>query len=342
MKNNGWPHSTKSSQVGIGMVEIMISMALSLLLLGSVIQIFSSSKASYRIQEGVSRLQENSRFAIDLLRRQVRLSGYGGCANPGLVAPRNIARGTPSAITFASTDVIGGADNTAVDGVLSGTDTLLIRYGSPNVIPLSVNMTTDTSPLVIASNPDNLATGDFMMVTDCERADLFKATSVTTNVTTGITTITYDNTGNTSNNLSKVYLDDAQVMRLNFSTYFINDSGRTNANGNQIYSLWETTQSITRELVEGIEDMQIVYGVDTSAVPNGATNVFQTATVVTNKVNWDKVVSVRIALLASTTADISAKQAPYTDLQGNLQSSPGDHRIRRQFVTTVGLRNRTP
>jgi len=341
MKNHELQYSTKCNQAGIGLVEIMITMALSLLLFGGVMQIFSSSKASYRIQEGVSRLQENSRFAIELLRRQTRLSGYSGCASPGLVAPRNIVTGAPPEITFNSADVLNGADNTAVNGVLSGTDTLIIRYGSPKAVPLSVNMAADTSHLIIASNPDKLMTGDFILITDCERADLFRATSVVTDIS-GVTTIEYDATGNTSDNLSKAYRDDAQVMRLNFSTYFINDSGRTNAGGNKIFSLWETTQSTTRELVDGIEDMQIVYGVDTSAVFDGAADVFQTATVVTNNASWDKVVSVRIALLASTTADISSKQEPYIDLQGHLQSSPGDYRIRRQFVTTVGLRNRVP
>ncbi len=341
MKNHRLNNSTKYKQAGIGLIEIMITMALSLLLLGGVIQIFSSSKASYQMQEGISRLQENSRFAVELLRRHVRLSGYSGCTNPGLVAPRNIATGAPPEITFNAADVLSGTDNTQVDGVLSGTDTLIIRYGSPNAVPLSANMLTDTSHLMIASNPDNMVTGDFILVTDCERADLFKATSIITDAT-GMVTIEHDNTGNISNNLSKAYRDDAQVMRLNFSTYFINDSGRTNDDGKEIYSLWETTQSTTHELVEGIEDMQIIYGVDTNILPDGTIDIFQTATAVTNSASWDKVVSVRIALLASTTEDISSKQEPYIDLQGDLQAYPDDHRIRRQFVTTVGLRNRVP
>ena len=63
-------------QRGISLVEIMVALLLSLFLMGGVIQIYLSSKQTYRTQEGNSRLQENGRFAMEILSRQIRMAGY--------------------------------------------------------------------------------------------------------------------------------------------------------------------------------------------------------------------------------------------------------------------------
>jgi len=63
-------------QQGFSLVEIMVAMALGLVLLGGTITIYSSSKNSYRLQENIAGLQENARFAIHALRRDVEVAGY--------------------------------------------------------------------------------------------------------------------------------------------------------------------------------------------------------------------------------------------------------------------------
>ena len=63
-------------QFGLGLVELMVALVVSTFLLGGVIQIFVSSKMSYRMLDGYSRLQENGRFAVDILSRNIRLANY--------------------------------------------------------------------------------------------------------------------------------------------------------------------------------------------------------------------------------------------------------------------------
>lgn len=331
----------KFRQCGISLIELMIAMTLSLVLLGGVIQVFSASKASYRVQDGLSRLQENARFAMQYLTREVRMAGYAGCSNPNLIAPNSIVSTPPANVKFNPGDVVNGLNNTSVAGVKAGTDTLIVRYGSPNAISLSANMPTAADDLIIASNPDNLITGDYVLVTDCERSDLFKATSVSGSGS-GPFTIQHKLPSNKTDQLSKIYRDDAAVMRFIFATYFINDSGRTDASGNTINSLFETTLTGTREIAEGIDDMQIVYGVDTGVGGTAADNAAdQYLTAAGVGANWDKVVSARISLLVSTTSNASTQAEPYTDLQGNTQT-PTDRRIRRTLTSTVSIRNRAP
>ena len=69
------------SQTGISLIEIMIALLIGTFLLGGVLQIFIGGKQTYRMQESLSRLQENGRFALDFIGRDVRMAGYWGCLN---------------------------------------------------------------------------------------------------------------------------------------------------------------------------------------------------------------------------------------------------------------------
>ena len=77
-----------------------------------------------------------------------------------------------------------------------------------------------------------------------------------------------------------------------------------------------------QELIEGVENMQILYGVDTDAT-GGTPNYYISANNVTNMA---QVVSIRITLTVRT-------------LDGNL-TTVGDGRIRRNFTSTIAVRNR--
>ncbi|MFT4198736.1 MAG: PilW family protein [Pseudoxanthomonas sp.] len=64
---------------GLSLIELMIALLLGILLMLGMVQIFAASKASYRLSEGVSRTQENGRFALDFLQRDIRMVGHFGC-----------------------------------------------------------------------------------------------------------------------------------------------------------------------------------------------------------------------------------------------------------------------
>lgn len=66
----------KSRQRGLTLVEIMVALVISLFLLAGLLQIFITTRQSSRIQENLSRVQENGRFAIEYASRVVRLAGY--------------------------------------------------------------------------------------------------------------------------------------------------------------------------------------------------------------------------------------------------------------------------
>ncbi|MEH6415455.1 PilW family protein [Pseudomonas sp. CGJS7] len=73
--------SHRPSQAGLSMIELMVALLLSTLLLLGLVQIFSASKTSFQMAQGLARVQETSRFALDYLQRDARLAGHFGCVN---------------------------------------------------------------------------------------------------------------------------------------------------------------------------------------------------------------------------------------------------------------------
>ena len=71
--------SSSVFQRGLSLVELMVALAIGLLLLLGLVEIFGASRAAFSSAEGSARIQENSRFALEFLRRDVRMAGHMGC-----------------------------------------------------------------------------------------------------------------------------------------------------------------------------------------------------------------------------------------------------------------------
>lgn len=81
--------SLNRKQTGLSLVELMIAISLSLILTLGVIQIFSSSKQTSRVQNALARVQENARFALDLLSHDIRMAGQLGCNSNAHITNNN-------------------------------------------------------------------------------------------------------------------------------------------------------------------------------------------------------------------------------------------------------------
>ncbi len=108
------------NQSGMTLIEIMIAMVLGAFLIGGVIQIFLNTQRTYRMQENLSRMQENGRFALEFLSRDVRMADYRACYTDSLVA-----------------NAINGTDNATAAPQIIGTDKITISWktnscGNPN------------------------------------------------------------------------------------------------------------------------------------------------------------------------------------------------------------------
>ncbi len=66
---------------GLSLIEIMIALAIGSLLILGLVQVFAASRTAYQLSEGMSRSQENARFAMEYLQRDIRMAGHYGCVN---------------------------------------------------------------------------------------------------------------------------------------------------------------------------------------------------------------------------------------------------------------------
>ena len=65
---------------GFTLVEVMIALALGLLLSVGIMTLFSSTSQTNKLQQGMSRLQENGRFALGLIEKDLRMTGAMYCS----------------------------------------------------------------------------------------------------------------------------------------------------------------------------------------------------------------------------------------------------------------------
>jgi type IV pilus assembly protein PilW len=344
---------SKSSQTGFTLVELMIAMLLGAFLVGGIIQIFLGSRQTYRMQENLSRLQENGRFAMDFITRDNRMMGFQGCASrtiaPNIIAEPSNNNPNPDPVTLAgglSTPLIGtnnvannwsasacGASNACV----AGSDAIAYHFGA-GCAYLTGNLASVNANIQIpAPNSCSISADDVLMVSDCSSTDIFIATSASSG--SGKQTIAHASNENSSNNLSKAYGSDAEVLVFRSYSFFI----RNNSSGEP--GLWRLDNSKPTgatnpiELVEGVENMQILYGADTDATPDGTANYYVAAG--TAGLDMNKVVSIRVSVLLRSMNDgLAAQPVPYT--YNGATITPADRRIRRVFTSTIALRNRLP
>lgn len=92
-------------QRGFSLIELMIAMVLGLFVLASLLALFIGNNQSHRTQEAAARLQENARFALDILNREARKTGYRAA-----FTPMNTA--FPAVAGFAAGQVVSGTDTT--------------------------------------------------------------------------------------------------------------------------------------------------------------------------------------------------------------------------------------
>ncbi|MCX4026719.1 PilW family protein [Endozoicomonas sp. SM1973] len=66
----------KSNQQGLSLIELMVAVLLGLILTAAVLQIFQSISLTFKHNDQLARIQENGRFSLALLSRDIHMAGY--------------------------------------------------------------------------------------------------------------------------------------------------------------------------------------------------------------------------------------------------------------------------
>ena len=335
---------------GLSLIELMIALLISLFISAAVLQIFISSKNTFRMQEAMARLQENGRFAVSYMANDFRMAGFMGCGNVDRIPVNIIAEadnGGTAVSAFDSDTVIVGENDVAASnswGAATGTDAIIIRKAANGSMRLAGNMGTVNANIQVTSNTLGVEAGDILFISDCINADIFRATNVSSG--SGTVTVAHSEAMNASNNLSKTYGTDAEVLIFESVAYYVKDTGRATSSGDAIRALYvqraagKTAETVTAyELIEGVQDMQLEYGVDA-----GNDSLADSYVSASSSIDWAKVVSVRFSLLMQGVEGkvIGNSGSMVQNISYNGSAVAADGRLRQKFGTVVAVRNRVP
>ncbi|MHB9101715.1 MAG: PilW family protein [Sulfuricella sp.] len=339
---------------GLTLVELMVAIAISLLLTVAIGGVFLSSKSSFRYQDAMSRVQENARFAMEKLSRDIRIAGYNGCGSLSTVA-NTVIGGTGSLWLDLTTPVMGyeggvSAFPTEFSEAVAGTDAIILKGVDPST-ELAV-ISHNAAAAQINTTVNTIPAGEILIITDCSQTSIFQMTgpssasktNIVHNTGTGIpgNCTKYLGASCPGSSTPYTFKPGASLLRMYANGYYIKPSATAGV-GNSLWmrSITGQTTGVPAdvELINGVENMQIEYGVDTDA--DSSANKYIKADAIT-AADWAKVVSVKVSLLLATPAtdnNLSSKSQTYT--YNGVTTTATDRRVRHVYTSVINLRNRT-
>ena len=308
----------RHSEAGFSLIEVMSALVILTIALTAVFATFISQQRSFTVQNRVAEMQQNLRHAVECTSRDIRLAGYG---IPGIVTvPNNvIAAGVTSMRTLYA------KDNT------TGPDEIYVLY----MLDMDANQPPTVNSIAMASagsvTVDNAvgflpAGGELVLVTDASTADIFQTISVGGNVLTfgGVY-------GGIAHTLYGVGPPAATVAKARFLRYFIDGSDPAHPT---LMVDRNIPGQAAQPVADDIEDMQLDYGIDTSAPADGIVDSW-----VPNPATLSQVRQVRLRFVARTRLPEAGWVETRPALGNHAAGTTPDGYRRRTYDIVIDLRN---
>jgi type IV pilus assembly protein PilW len=375
--------SRSTRAAGFSLIELMLALALGLIVVTGIVQLFVGNSQTYAMLNGQARMQENGRFALEFIARAARSAGYFGCAQEpanlvrgltggwGLVPEVDVTRpvmgfdgnagGTwsPVLTTLPRTEAVNTNVRFAGRGIdtrliAPGTDVLVFRgVRSPGARLAEVLQPTGNPVIAAPDEQSPIAEDDIVVIANCQQAAVVRVTDVAVTGSGDEATATLalatgqvadlpsgpgeplfrnadtvlSPTGSipfTLSFLGQSYGEDTIVSPVESSFFFIAPGLGVANDGEPPLALWQKIGTAAPvELVQGIEDLQVLFGIDTT-LNDGVANANRYVTAA-NIPDVSQVVSVRVSVTANSVDTVD-----------------GDQRLRRAFSKTLVLRNSDP
>jgi len=326
-------------QAGLTLIELMISVAIGLFILAIIGGIYISSLRSFSTTNAMTGMDENARAVFNIIGNSARHAGFNGCGRiPGILQGDTRGGGVGNWWQNTNEPVRGVADGstTSLAGAIAGTGALMLV----GVDPAQEASVISDDGATIKTGSHNFISGQALLATNCKLNSFFINTSGPGNV------ITHAASANCSAQLATncarggawvatpyVLSPGSLIMPVVANAYYIANSG-TPGKGR---SLWTcTTGANCIELANGVENMALWFGVDTTA-SGSINNWVQPGSVA----DWTQVVAVRMHLLLATQPDSGAPTTGSNQYTFNGATvTPADNRVYREYTTVFSVRNR--
>ena len=165
---------------GFTLLEMLVAMALSLLVLSGVYEVFTSQQKAYTVQDQVAEMQQNARVAMDIITRNLRNAAYDPRSTDKFgITDSAYSDSSSSALVIANSDQIyftldddedKSIDSNADERIgfqLNGTDIQIDSDGAlgwqdiaENITSLSFTYTFDDGGTGLPDNTDSDSTNN--------------------------------------------------------------------------------------------------------------------------------------------------------------------------------------
>jgi prepilin-type N-terminal cleavage/methylation domain-containing protein len=332
-------------QRGFTLIELMISLVLFSFVIAGVLAVAVSMSQGFREQRAAVQAEGAVRVPLDFMADAIRQASPGAptnyvydsyaCTGLGLQVYNN--PGTPS----------------GANGITAGTDKLDVVYASGAVITSTREIYNNNTSLQV-TDATGISAGDSLVITDTAQAVLVKVTAVSGNNLTlqslngaCLATSIADIPVALQSTIAGPYAAASLVLRVQHARFWVgqvdgNPTLMMDPDGNDATVDWEP-------LAEGVEDLQLVKGVDTAADGLGVENA-----AVANGDEWrfnnasdtdvaaGTLRAVRITLIARTTSGLigNLKSFNRPAAEDHVAAPVNSDNFRRRILKTlVEVRN---
>ena len=345
---NRLPHDPRS-QRGFTLIELMISLVIGLLLSAAIVKIYVDTSQIYKFQNAVSEVQENGRFASAFLRRATRLAGNFGCDASKDISGSTLSDAEEKRLLFFNPEPpggappqpaqpIGGSEGGGVAGVNGeNSDELILRGSTGGGVRLTANPANAAADLTVEANSGIDDGNTFGVISNCETTEIFKINDVGNSAASD--TIDFDGT------LGVIYTTEkgTRVQEVEVVHYCIGQAEAWTALNNLMAlrrlinpGAGQTCPNNGEELVEGIQNLQVLYGVDTDAPAYNFANRYVTA-----PADMSRVKSLRVELLVRSLANaVTSTAVPPTLAGAAIPLAANDRYLYKVMTNTITLRNK--
>ncbi|MDN3648268.1 PilW family protein [Reinekea marina] len=318
-------------QAGLTLVELLIAVALSAVIIIGLTQVFLSNREAFNLSESMARVQENGRFAMNVITEAIRSSGNYGCIpwySPEIDnIHRQVTNNEINSFNAVTTVTQEGAG--VVNGINAPDQLDVLRIVGDPVPIQSIDYATNliTTDWAI----DDVAENDLLLVSNCLVGDYIRAGANTAG------TIIEDGTGNLREGLYDRADQENTVVKVERLSFSVDAEGDLNLTTN----LGSPNAPPVTELVGGIENLQFRYGVDLddNFVPDYIDDyanipAADRANIIAIEVN------LLVGSLVNDASVVNVVSEPQTfNFAGGVFQAP-DRRLYRPFQTLVTIRNR--
>ena len=332
--NRSHAFSDLQAQRGLSLVELMISITIGLLILSAMATLFANQSRMRSELDKSSRMIDNGRYTLEVLSENLRLAGFYGSLNPASIALPG-ALPDPCSTTMSDIAAAIPLHIQGYDAAGAGADIA----SPPTCVPPSLKTGSDILVIRRVDTSDAVAQTAAVAGTPYLQASQCQYDAPTTPYKVDNTPVNFTlrqrncTTGSTT--------PDAELRRMMVQIYYVDSENET---GDGIPTLKRIelgasgTLMIT-PLVEGIEYMQVDYGLDSDS--DGVADSYTTCSACT-VTDWSNVMSAKISVIArniETSAGYTDTKTYALGLDGTYTPAAGDHYKRHAYTQVVRLVN---